>query len=242
MNKINTGALIKNIFHDRWHDEFMISAADDRHYTYKAFFETIVRAKGALEELGVGKGDKLCLLLENSVELSVLYFACLVMEANAIPIDPAKGRQDVTEILSQTYHKFVVCNQKNFDYADRKVDVSVISAALSRPIDASLDDLSIFDGIDYDSLYLTTFTSGSTGVPKGVMHSFNNLVNSAVAFKDLFKFGPQNIFYHNFPMTYMAGILNLMIMPLISGSKIVLGERFGVANAMRFWEAPIRYS
>ena len=130
--------------------------------------------QGIVALLGVGKGDKLCLLLENSIELSVLYFTCLAMGVNAIPVDPGKGRQDIAEILSQTNHKFLVCNPKNFDYADRKVDVSVISAALGRPINASPDTLSIFDGLDYDALYLTTFTSGSTGVPKGVMHSFNN--------------------------------------------------------------------
>jgi long-chain acyl-CoA synthetase len=240
--KVNTGTIIKDIFHSRWNDEFMILAADDRHYTYGAFFENIIRAKIVLEELGIQKGDKLCLLIENSFELSVLYFSCLAMGVNAIPVDPAKGRQDITEILSQTKHKFVICNQKDFDYINSKIDVSAIRAALDRPIDASPDKLSIFDGIDYDALYLTTFTSGSTGVPKGVMHSFNNLVKSAVAFKQIFKFGPQNVFYHNLPMTYMAGILNLMIMPFIAGSKIVIAERFGVTHAIRFWEFPIRYS
>ncbi len=242
MNEKNTGALIREIFQGRWNDEFLISAADDRRYTYKSFFENIIRAKGALEGLGVGRGDKLCLLLENSVELSILYFTCLAMGVNAIPVDPAKGRQDIAEILSQTQHKFVICNVDNFAYVDCKIDISVIRDALNRPTGATVSELSIFDSPDYDALYLTTFTSGSTGTPKGVMHSFNNLVCSAIAFGALFKFGPQNVFYHNLPMTYMAGILNLMIMPFISGSKIVLAERFGVANAMKFWEVPIRYS
>ncbi len=237
-----TASLIKAVFHDGWDREFMVVASDDRHYSYKDFFGKIILAKAALEKEGVAKGDRLCLLLENSFELSILYFTCLAMGVNAIPVDPAKGIREIEEILSQTNHKIVICNQKNFSGFDRKLDVSAIRDAISGQAAASREDLRIFDSIDYDSLYLTTFTSGSTGVPKGVMHSFNNLARSGAAFSGLFKFGPRNIFYHNLPMTYMAGILNLMIMPFMSGSRIVLGERFGIANAMRFWEAPIRYS
>ena len=44
------------------------------------------------------------------------------------------------------------------------------------------------------------------------MHSFSNLIESALAFKNEFGFNQENIFYHNLPMTYMAGILNLFVM------------------------------
>jgi len=40
----------------------------------------------------------------------------------------------------------------------------------------------------------------------------------------------------------MAGILNLFFMPMICGSKVVVGERFGIQSIPRFWEYPIKHS
>ena len=97
------------------------------------------------------------------------------------------------------------------------------------------------DGLDYDQLSLITFTSGSTGIPKGVKHSIKNLVITAEAFGKEFGFGKENVFYHNLPMSYMAGVLNLFILPMVCGSSIVVGERFNILNIPNFWRFPSRY-
>ncbi len=107
------------------------------------------------------------------------------------------------------------------------------------------DDVSELENItklNFDNLFIITFTSGSTGKPKGVMHSFNNFILSSISFRDRFSFNRDNVFYHNLPMSYIGGILNLIVLPFISESKIVVGERFNVSNITKFWQTPIKYS
>jgi len=65
---------------------------------------------------------------------------------------------------------------------------------------------------------------------------------SALSFNKKFDFDSNNIFLHNLPMSYMAGILNSIFLPFISQSKIVVGQRFTLKNTMNFWEIPKKYS
>lgn len=180
--------------------------------------------------------------MSNSLESIILYFTALTMQLVVAPIDVNKGKDEIKEILSLVNYNALVCNVPDIDFVSHKIDIGSLNAISLDDKNSDINDLDIFYKVDYDKLFLLTFTSGSTGTPKGVMHSFNNLVLSAMAFKSKFNFGKENIFYHNLPMAYMAGILNLVILPFISTSKIVLGERFSISSIMRFWDIPIKYS
>ncbi|BDZ68995.1 class I adenylate-forming enzyme family protein [Methanobacterium ferruginis] len=240
MNKKNTGTLLKNIFKKKWQEELIIDGVNERSFTYEDFFNLALTLGDELSYHGLEKGDILCLLMDNSLGLLVSYFACLLSGFTVLPIDPYKGEREIAEILSLVAYKKIICDSNEFEYLDKVIKFSNFDLK-SKKIKVT-PHISIFENLDYDQLFLITYTSGSTGTPKGVMHSFNNLVSTSIAFNKEFNFGEENIFYHNLPMTYMAGILNLFVMPLICESKIVLGERFSISNIMRFWDLPVKYS
>ena len=246
MNKtkemIDTGNILQNIFKNNWNELFIIDGINDEKYSYNDFFTAIMNCKERFESIGISKNDTVCLLMSNSFELIIFYFACLILQITVIPIDPNKGENEIKEILSQLKYNAIFCNN-NLQIQDEKlVQVDNIIKSCNEEKESRYDEINIFITLDYDKLFLITFTSGSTGAVKGVMHSFNNLIRSALAFNKGFRFGKQNVFYHNLPMTYMAGILNLIVLPFISESKIVIGERFNISNIMRFWDIPIQYS
>lgn len=241
-NQLATGRFLKNLFIENWREVFLIDALNDRKLTYRDFFLSILSYKKRLEQLGLKKDDVICLLMANSLDLATLYFTALLMQLAVVPIDVNKGKYEIEEILSYVDYKMLICNVPEIDFIPDMLDIGQFKESVIGNNCSDTEILDMLDVINYDKLFLVTFTSGSTGVPKGVMHSFNNLFLSALAFKDRFSFGKEHIFYHNLPMTYMAGILNLLVLPLISGSKIVIGERFSVMNIMRFWEMPIKYS
>ncbi len=238
---LDISALLKIIFKTNWDEDFLYNSLDGGVFTYKSFFQAVLTIRTALNSLGLRANDVVCLLMPNSVELVILYFACLVSKLRVVPIDPKKGKDEIKEILSYTNYKKVV-TREDFEFLNDTVRMDELHEQFHNPENVDIDMLNVFDDINYKNVFLITFTSGSTGVPKGVMHSFNNLVLSAIAFRDRYSFSKEHIFYHNLPMTYMAGILNLIILPFISGSKIVIGERFGISDIKNFWRAPIRYS
>ncbi len=98
-----------------------------------------------------------------------------------------------------------------------------------------------FEGITPSDLLSINFTSGTTGQPKGVAHSAQNLFNNATEFNKKHSFSNDTRMYHVFTMAYMAGFLNTLISPFMCGGSVVISHAFGASTALRFWEAPIKY-
>jgi long-chain acyl-CoA synthetase len=241
--KINLNDLIINIFNENWQKTFVFDAINDVSITYKEFFCKVVLYCKKLNKIGISSGDILALIMNNSLDLMVLYFSSLIAGIRVVPIDPYKGIKEINEIIGKIDGCFIITDipirNSNVKHIIRsKKFMKIFPAKLS----VSRNALNIFKKINFKKQYLIVFTSGSTGKPKGVIHSFENLINSALSFGKKFNLSEQNIFYHNFPMTYMAGILNQILMPFIFRCKIVIGDRFSVANVNNFWNFPIKYS
>ncbi|MGD0534558.1 MAG: class I adenylate-forming enzyme family protein [Methanoregula sp.] len=236
-----TGEVLRETFDRNWTEPFLFDAVRGRTLTYGDFFGSVLNCREALEAQGIRKGDRVCLILDNSLELAILYFTAIAMGTVAVPVDPHKGEVEIGDILSQVRDRRVIADSAGRAGTYAGVLIDTISQAFYRPRPAARQELAVFGTLDYDALMLITFTSGSTGVPKGVMHSCNNLVQCALAFRERFSLGPGSVFYHNLPMTYMAGILNLLILPFVAGAKVVIDGRFSVSRVLRFWEVPRKY-
>lgn len=239
-HKHEIGIFLKKIFTENWNDVFIIDSTTNEKFTYCDFFSKIIKFKEKLTNMGVTKKDFLCLIMDNSVDLAAIYFSSLLLGTKAVPIDPYKGNDEINEILDQLDDKKII-SDKNIAYSFLPSSKLTELYENNQSVNL-LDNLKILDKLDFDDVFVITFTSGSTGKQKGVMHSFNNLFQSAISFQQKFNFDKNSIFLHNIPMTYMAGILNLLILPMISQSKIVVTNRTNISNIISFWSIPIKYS
>ncbi len=79
-------------------------------------------------------------------------------------------------------------------------------------------------------------TSGTTGVPKEIRHTRENLIRNATAFNSVASICVNTVMYHCFPLRYMAGYLNTLVSPLLAGGRVVIGPQFTPLN---FWEIPL---
>lgn len=240
INKNKTSIFLKNIFEEKWNDTFIIDSLNDEKFTYGEFFGTIIKFKKKLENMHLSKADFLCLIMDNSIDLAALYFSSLLLGTKVVPIDPYKGNNEITEILNQLKNKQIIYDEKIIQ--NLSLGTKLNEFKQNNDEIATFSNLAIFDTINFDDVFLITFTSGTTGKQKGVMHSFNNLFQSALLFQKKLNFDRNNVFLHNLPMTYMAGILNLLILPLICRSKIVINRRTNITNVNSFWDIPIKYS
>lgn len=85
-------------------------------------------------------------------------------------------------------------------------------------------------------------TSGSTGSPKIIIHSNNNLLKSAQKILKHFPQLKEKKFHHIFPTNYMAGLLNNLILPWISQSEIFLDNEFNPTSSLNLTRNSFTFS
>lgn len=231
--------LIIEVFEEKWEENFIFDSNNDRKIKYSEFLSETVSIKRELNKREIKSGNILCTVLNNSSDFIKIYFAALISNFTIVPIDPEKGKEEINEIIDYVKPKAIIVDKTGYDFFQDTIQFKDIS---SETLCEKKDCLSMLSDIDTERDFLITFTSGSTGKPKGVVHSIKNLILSAISFNEKFNFNSKNVFLHNFPMSYMAGILNSIFLPFICKSKIVVDQRFSMKSAMNFWEIPMKYS
>src|ERR1044072_4460780 len=84
---------------------FLFSEADKRQFTYNEFAAAVARTANLLAANGVQKGDVVSLLLPNSVEYVIAYFACWQLGALAGPINLLLKSQEIAYVISNSEAK-----------------------------------------------------------------------------------------------------------------------------------------
>jgi acyl-CoA synthetase (AMP-forming)/AMP-acid ligase II len=187
---------------------------------------------------GLSHGDRLVIVLPNRLEFAVLYFACLHGGVVAVPINPDMPVNEARELIAISDARSIVVDAATRAVVPAGTGLDIID------IDAEADVLGRLDGSGGAALAFAaaagdlasiTFTSGTTGRPKGVCHRNDVLLANARAFNNLLDFGDDRRFLHVMPMFYMAGYLNTLLSPAIAGAAAVLAPRFDASGPLWFW-------
>jgi long-chain acyl-CoA synthetase len=222
-------------------DTLFFDAIEEREVSREQFVKDVFFFYRRLKE--VGKNHKMIVLCENQYQILPLYAGIVLSQNMIVPVDVQKSNTEIRQVIKMTNSNKMIVDSS--EYWDQEVWMRIDQLDLSKytfTYSEAVQEISKqIRQINLEDASLMTFTSGSTGVPKGVLHSIYNLYLSAKDFATKTDLEKAGTFYHNFPMAYMAGILNLMVLPLVTDSKIVIDKRFDVKAAMNFWENPIRY-
>jgi acyl-CoA synthetase (AMP-forming)/AMP-acid ligase II len=91
---------------------FLFSEADERRYTRAEFAQAVNRARWLLARHGIKKGDVVSLLMPNSVEYVIAYFACFTLGALANPINSLLKSSEMKYVLNDSEAKAVFVNSE----------------------------------------------------------------------------------------------------------------------------------
>lgn len=172
---------------------------------------------GALEEAGVGVGDRIAVRPGNDPEAVARMFAIPRVGATLVLIN---GRSTDPEIRSQLEHAAVRRSLGPVPGADPIPGVGAPSAT-SR-IDASAD-------------YVIVFTSGSTGRPRGVRLTYDNLESSAAASASHLEHRRSDRWYCALPLYHVGG-LSIVVRSAREGSAVLLEPAFDPGRAARLMQ------
>ena len=155
-------------------------------FTYLDLREQIASMRGALHELGIGKGDRLALLCGNTIEFVIAYFACLGRGIVCVPLNPTAPAPELQRELAVVGARAVVvapaavAGWSNLDRAALPHLAHVIAATGDLVGALRFQDLvehapAPVVELEPDDLAVMLFTSGTAGSPKAAMLSHGNL-------------------------------------------------------------------
>lgn len=249
---MNVFAAISSVIAENSERLFLIDALGERRFSYGEFHRHVCHFASLLEEYGVERGDRVVLLLPNSAELAMLYFACLYRQAVAVPVNPASHAREVGVAIASAQPRLVVlspstaalqaqCGELRSAYVMPPGETASEGGRTTWTLQDATGELPPVPALAEEDLFAITFTSGTTGLPKGVCHTVGSLFGAAVAFNGAHGFDGDSRFFHTLPMTYMAGFLNTLLCPFLAGGSVVVAPAFNAPLALRYWELAARY-
>ena len=168
----------------------------DKKYTYREMIKTSDQIANALYESGIKKGDAVGIMTGNCPEFLFCCVGIMSTGASVVPINPLLKESDVIHIIKDAGNINTVFAHKSKFRTMKKVrrEVDVKNVILLQAEEAKPDTITLEDfisgkrakapDIDIDPLNdiaALLYTGGTTGLPKGVMLTHNNLVYDCLA-------------------------------------------------------------
>jgi cyclohexanecarboxylate-CoA ligase len=224
----------------------------ERRLTYRELGGLADQAAAGLAERGIGRGDVVSFQLPNWWEFSVLHLACLKLGAVSNPLMIIFRERELTFMLGLAEAKVLVVPRqfRGFDYAAMAKGLREKLPALRHVFIAGGDGEDAFetllaataggavgaparDGrLSPDDVIQLLYTSGTTGEPKGVMHTSNTMLSNLAPFAARLRLGKDDVIHMPSPMAHQLGFMYGLVLPVMLGATAVLQDIF-VAEEMR---------
>src|SRR6185369_11494036 len=143
---------------------FLFSEADKREFSYRQFETAVGRTAGMLFAKGIRKGDVVSLLLPNSVEYIVAYFACWQLGALAGPVNGHLKSQEIAYVVSNSESKLMLVNSEFVPKVEGCGVPFVVFDDESKASDGFNSQSK--DSLNQDDPAIIIYTSGTSGKPK----------------------------------------------------------------------------
>jgi long-chain acyl-CoA synthetase len=212
--------------------------------TYGELREQVDSMRGGLAGLGIGRGDRVAIVCNNSRYFVVAYLAVLGLGAAAVPLNPTSPAPEIAREITAVGAKAAIvdpvaasawaviapaCPSVEHVVA---TDGSVIEGAVG--FDELLSHTSVpIVEVEPDTLAVLIFTSGTAGSPRAAMLTHGNL-RSNIDQSRTAVVGVQSndVVYGVLPLNHIFGLNVVLGLSLARGATVVLVNRFDPATAL----------
>ena len=188
----------------------------------------VARNRGA----GVERGDRVMLLAGNTLEFFAELLAAWMSGAAAIPVDAGLTSFELDHIAAAAEPRLIVATAKGNTPGKPGAPVIATNDTVRATVDHGADP---HFRLDDDALIL--FTSGSTGQPKGVVHTHRSLWAQRHTLRRVLGTEPYGRTLCLLPVYFGHGLICNCLFPLLSGCDLYLGPAFSpeVATQLGRW-------
>ena len=214
-------------------------------YTYSALDHAASCLANWMLAKGIESGDRIAFQLPGWCEFTVIYLACLKIGAVSVPLLPSWREAELVWVLNKCQAKMffaptlfkqtrpvdlILPLQNQLPQLQQIVGVDKLAPATSSlslsQILADNTPLTTAITTHGDELAAVLFTSGTEGLPKGVMLTHNNILASERAYCARLNLTWQDVFMMPAPLGHATGFLHGVTAPFLIGARSVLLDIF----------------
>ena len=192
--------------------------------------------------LSVKKNQKknalICTLTENSLSGIQLMLGIMYSGMIQVPLNLVAGEDQLSYIIEHSESKILFSTKSNLVLAKKIIkksnsSVELIEIDKDNFIDELNDEKKKSKNLKKTNNALLMYTSGTTGKPKGVMLTHDNILNGGKNVLISHELKPQDKALCVLPLYHINGLIVTVMGPLVSHSSLVLSEKFSATN---FWK------
>jgi fatty-acyl-CoA synthase len=192
----------------------------DRSWSYQQLDNAVAKCATFLLERGVLAAERVACVSKNRAEQIILHYACARLGAIYVPINWRLSTTEIEQLLVDCSPQLVFVDDQGRKLG---VDGDDIDSLLVES-DARL--ASAYPVADPSVPSLMLYTSGTTGTPKGVLHSETTLAETAMNFSLLGEVSEQSVFLCESPMFHVIGLVTSIRPAFLRGASVVISDGF----------------
>ncbi|MEZ6023131.1 MAG: long-chain fatty acid--CoA ligase [Hyphomonadaceae bacterium] len=222
--------------------------------TYAQLDDRCARAAGVLASLGVTRGDRVAILCRNRIEFFEIMFACAKLGAILVPLNWRAPVAELVGVMADCAPVLLVYGAEDAVTGEGLVGEGLAKLALDHGATASEAAESNVAGEgagapyrvllaetpplrtdarwDGDAIWFLSYTSGTTGAPKGVIQTYQMSVVNAFHVTQAFGVRAGDTTLNFLPLFHTAGVQLVALPTLIAGGTVVVLPSFDEARAL----------
>lgn len=209
--------------------------------TWRALEDVVARAAAGLARRGIGRGDRVALLLGNRKEFVIAWLAAARLGAIVVPLSIRAQRPELAYMLAQCEASAIVHEAELTDRLPASADVPALRTRLAVDESAGSEPFAALlagDRVDAaaagaeEDTAAILYTSGTTGRPKGAMLTHLGIVHSALHYASTMRVTERDRSIAAVSLSHVTGVIVLVATMLRCAGTLILLREFKAVDFM----------
>ena len=221
---------------------------EETRITFGNFNRSVSSLANHLKTLGIGKGDKVALMLPNVPEFPIAYFACQKLGAVAVTLNVMSTSYELQYLLDNSDSKVLITaatSARRFEEIKGRLatcrhllltEVDDGPMSMKKALEAGPFEFEASDATEDDPAVMI-YTSGLTGKPLGAVLTHGNLISQSILLKTLFAATQTYKALCLIPLFHSFGAVVNMLNPLLIGACVVMLDAFSIESIFKTIES-----